>query len=66
MFLQMHPLASAQEVLNALVRNSTQGLVKHSDGAPNRILYTGFLRSESSERGDTPAALSGDIDFNHR
>lgn len=55
LYLSAHPGASPSEVRSAILGNATYGYVKNASGAPNRLLYTGFLTGSSTASTSDPA-----------
>jgi hypothetical protein len=55
LYLSAHPGASPSEVQSALLSNATYGYVKNASGAPNRLVYTGFISGSSTTTDAEPA-----------
>jgi hypothetical protein len=66
LYLSAHPSASPSSVKSALLGNASSGYVKNASGAPNRIIYTGFISSSNtitSDPDDPPSSnTSGSSD----
>ncbi|HEY9517316.1 MAG TPA: S8 family serine peptidase [Gemmatimonadaceae bacterium] len=55
LYLQVHPDASPSQVRSAILNNATTGRVQGTSGSPNRLLYSSFISTGSSEPPDSDA-----------
>src|SRR5690606_26270472 len=60
LYLGAHPGAQPSSVRTALLNNATPGAVKNASGAPNRLVYTGFIASSNEPAAAPPPAPDND------